>query len=316
MSRTARRALYAQIRAEETRATERYVDLRADYIAHDRSEHFMALGGRYDRKAKRFDDSPAASCKLFKLHPGQYEAGRWFAAWMRGYLEKRPIQENGRVIRSMLLAGGRRGGKSDLGVKVGVGFALAVPKSRVWLVSPSIPETEELELALLDWLPRRWYNRLGAPWYRFLLPNWSTITLRSGHDPEALKRGRADFVVLNEAQRMHERVFAIVRPQTADQGGLVVLCANPPEDPVGQWIADMVEETQAGRRPTKYIHLDASKNPYVDQRSLDDLALEVDERTYRVERHGEFLPRLDIVFHSWSPTLNIQPRPDVGNVTR
>jgi hypothetical protein len=315
MSQTARRALYAQIRAEGTDGGQRFVDLRADFVAHDGDEHFLAVGGRWDRKLKEYV-APGTTGKLFQLHPGQHEAGRWFANWMRAFNARQPLIEGGHAMRSLLLAGGRRGGKSDFAIKAAVAFALAEPKSRVWIVSPSIPETEEVELAIVDWLPRNWYGRLGAPWFRFLFPNWSTVTLRSAHDPEALKRGRADFVVMNEAQKMDQRAFAVVRPQTADKGGLVILAANPPENPIGQWIADFVEECRAGRRPAKYIHLNARLNPYVNQEALNDLALEVDARTYAIERDGEFLARLDVVFHAWSSTLNIQPMPDVGDVTR
>jgi len=315
VSQTARRALYAQIRAEQTDDSARYVDLRADFVAHDGSEHFLAVGGKWDRKYKRYVEN-GETAKLLKLHPGQYDAARWFALWLKAHLAGRHLDERGQVIRSLLLAGGRRGGKSDLSTKCGVAYAIATPRSRVWLVSPSIAETEELELALLDWLPHRWYTKLGAPWYRFLLANWSTITLRSAHDPESLKRGRADFVVMNEAQKMDERAFAVLRPQTADKGGLVILAANPPTTASGQWIADYADETQSGRRPAKYIHIDATRNPFVDQQALDDLRLEVDERTYRIERHGEFLPRVAVCFYSWNANVNVRRTPDVGDVTR
>jgi hypothetical protein len=317
MSRLARRALYAQVRAEHSAQSARFVDLRADFRSYDGERHFLAVGGKWDRLMKDFSpDGDAATGKLFQLHPGQYEVGEWFARWLDGHIRKKPLKEHGKVMRSLLLAGGRRAGKSDYAIKAAVAYAVAIPKSRVWIVAPSIPETEEIELALLDWLPRAWYKRLGAPWYRFLFPNWSTVTLRSAHDPEVLKRGRADFVVMNEAQKMHERAFAILRPSTADKGGLIILTANPPEEPIGQWVADFVEECRAERRPAKYIHVDARKNPFVDQGALDDLALEVDERTYRMERDGEFLARLDIAFYAWSPTLNVVPTPDVGDMTR
>lgn len=310
----ARRALYAQVRAEQTESSARFVDLRIDFVALTTKETLLSVGGRWDRKTRAFAGS-ARKRRALAFHDGQLEAVRWFERWLRGFVARRLPEERGRKMRSLLCAGGRRAGKSDFAIKAALAFAILVPASRVWIVSPTLPETEEVDLALVDIMPRAWYWRLGKPWFRFTLPNGSTITLRSASDPEALKRGRADFAVMNEAQRMKERAFAILRPALADKGGLLILTANPPEEAVGQWIAEFVEETQAGRRPAKYIHFDATKNPFADQGSLDDLALEVDERTYRVERLGEFLPRLDVVFHAWSPTLNVQPRPDVGEMT-
>jgi len=311
--RAARRALYAQIRAEHERARARFIELRV-IIRSLAGERLLSVGGRWDRKRRTYAGQ-AKSARFLALHDGQLEAAHWIRRWFEAYVQGRTLEEHGKHMRSLLIAGGRRGGKSDFAIKVAIAFAIMRPRSRVWIVAPSMPASEEIELALFDLLPRTWYWHLGAPWFRFALVNGSTITLRSAIDPEKLKRGRADFVVMNEAQRMRERCFAILRPALADKGGLLLIAANPPEDAIGQWVADFVEETQAGRRPAKYIHLDARKNPYADQGSLDDLALEVDERTYRIERHGEFLPRLDICFHAWSPTLNVQPRPDVGLMT-
>jgi hypothetical protein len=315
MSATARRVLCAQKRREQTNESDRYIDLRLDVGSIDGTESILSVGGKWDRKVKRYVEN-GTTAKVVKLHPGQLEAGRWFVAWLKAHLAKAVITEHGHVMRSLLLAGGRRGGKSDLAIKLAIAYAICVPRSRVWIVSPNFPKTEEVELSLLEFLPRKWYRHLGSPWYRFALANGSTITLRSAHNPEDLRRGRADFVVMNEAQDMAERCYAIVRPQTADKGGLVVLCANPPEFPIGQWVADFAEETQARQRPAKYIHIDARLNPFVDQASLDDMAKEVDERTYRKERLGEFLARLDIAFHAWSP-LNSRPVPELArDVTR
>lgn len=250
-----------------------------------------------------------------RIHPGQVEAARWFADWAEAYVGgARPANEP-EPIWSILFSGGRRGGKTDLAVKIGCIFAVMVPRSRVWMVSPSIPESEELELTLRDILPREWFSYLGAPWMKFTLRNGSTIHLRSAHAPENLKRGRCDLAILNEGQKMAQRAYTNVRGATADTGGLTIVAANPPEDPIGQWVADFAEEVEAKRRAGRLFLFDPRQNPHIEISSLEALKHEVDERTYRQEVLGEFLVRTDVVFHSWSPRFNVLPTPELGDVT-
>lgn len=265
---------------------------------------------------------------MLTVHRGQEEAARWWATWAEAYAvgaRARTIvlRDDGRgqwapdeaVVRSMAMCGGRRSGKTDWAAKSGFMFSVLRPRSRVWMVSESLPKTEELELELLDLMPRDWYRHLGAPWFQFRLLNGSIITLRSAHDPEKLKRGRTDYAVLNEAQNMPKRAYVHVRAALADNAGLCVIAANPPDDAEGQWVADHVEETIAQRRSCKYFALDPRKNPYIDHSALEDMRGELDERTYAIEILGEFRPRTDVVMHAWSAARNVLPVPELGCIT-
>lgn len=222
--------------------------------------------------------------------------------------------ESGRRVWSALFGGGRRGGKTDLAVKVAIAFAVMVPFSRVWLVSPAQPETEELELVLESLLPTGWFKKLGAPWYTYTLPNGSKIWLRSAHDPKKLKRGRCDFAILNEAQNMARQAYTNVRGALADNAGFCILAANPPDHELGQWVYEYHEEAEAGRRPSMVFHFDPRENPHVEIEALEALEGEVDDRTYAIEILGQFLPPKDVVFYSLSQD-NIRERPDFGSVT-
>src|SRR5262252_3513790 len=137
------RSLFAQIRIDDTRRATRYCDLRVDVASLDKKDVLFSVGGRWDRKRKRYvGESPAA--KVFTLHPGQLAAARWFADWLRLYLVGKVPEEHGRKMRSLLCAGGRRAGKTDFAVKAAIAFAIMQPKARVWIVSPTQVETEEI----------------------------------------------------------------------------------------------------------------------------------------------------------------------------
>lgn len=322
MSRPSLRTLSEQIRTEK----QRFIDLRVELAAqdaegklHDDAERLLIVGGRWDSAIKRYAGE-AARAKVLGLHGGQLEAAHFIARWFEAKAAGEVLRERGKPIYSLLLHGGRRAGKTDLGAKSAVAYAVFRPRSYVWLVSENIPKTEELEADVRKWLPIDWYQHRGAPWFQFVLRNGSIIWLRSAHDPEKLKRGRCDYGVLNEAQNMAEDAFAIVRAATADNGGLTVLAANPWSNPIGAWVERFMEEARAGKRQAREFQLDASRNPHIDHESLAAMKDELDDRTYRREILGEFLPREDVVFHAWSNANNgnVRPVPELesADVTR
>ena len=302
----------------------RYHDLRIRWLrqrldgSHDpEGARLLSVGGRWDRLEKRWA-GPGETARDLGLHTGQLEAATWLADWFRAKASGQPLLERGAPVYSLLLDGGRRGGKTDLGAKAGITYPLLRPGVWSWLISETEKKTNEFAEVIRGILPSSWYDWLGPPHCTFTLRNGSVIWLRSAHDPDGLKAGRCDFAVINEAQLISERAFAIVRAATADTGGLTVLCANPPEDPIGFWIERFREEVIAGRRPAKEFFLDARLNPHIDHASLLAMKSEVDDRTFRREICGEFLPRADVVFHGWSDGKdgNVAPLPNIGEVTQ
>lgn len=317
------RDLCASKRLEDGEGDERFSSLCAEMVAEEDGEVILSVGGRWDKRDKRYDGD-ADQAVVLGLHPGQIEPARWFARWCEARLRGETLSvsvvdadgrgQSKRPVYSCLCAGGRRGGKTDFCVKCALCFCVLIPGSRVWLVSENIPKTEELDEVLLDLLPSGWYARLGAPWYRYTFLNGSSLHLRSAHDAESLKRGRCDFAVLNEAQNIPERAYAIVRAAIADTGGLVLLAANPPDNtPLGQWVGDFYERTKARRRASKLFEFDPRLNPHVRVEALESMADEIDERSFRIEILGEFLPRTDVVFYSWSQD-NVVPLPEMGRI--
>ncbi len=314
-----------QLTAAATSGAGRYVDLQVRWLAQDATgavlpgaEVLLDAGGRWDRQAKTWA-GPAATVKTLDFHLGQLPSARWFAQWLTAKAHGQTLLERGRPVYSVALHGGRRGGKTDEACKLAVTFAVMRPDSRVWLVSESIPKTQELLDAVREWLPIDWYEYLGAPRYELRLANGSRLWFRSAHDPEDLKRGRVDLAVLNEAQQMAETAFAITRAATADKAGLTVLAMNPWSNPIGAWSEAFFEEARAGQRQALEFHIDGALNPHVDRASLEAMKSEVDDRTYQREIGGIFLQREDICFYAWKGNGvdgNVRPMPTTGDITR
>lgn len=285
-------------------------------------EHLLEVGGRWDRVAKEYR-GPAEQSRRFLLQDAQIPAARLFAAWLRERKERRHLLgPDGKPCFTLGLVGGRRGGKSDLVPKLALLYLLAFPKSIAWLVVPKFPDMPELEAALDGLLPRAWYTALGDPWYEWTLVNGSRLEIRSSYDPEDLKRGRCDIAVIHEAQKHDAAAYAMLRPAIADKGGLVLLAGNPPKTAKGEWLAELVERSRAGKTDEIVFNVDPRLNPHVDHAALESLKKIMDERTYAMEIRGDFLSRTDVVMFAFSPMSNVRPegtdeqgRP-LENVTR
>lgn len=207
-----------------------------------------------------------------------------------------------------LFAGGRRGGKSWIAVALSVAYAVAFPRAIVWLVSATNTTDDELQRYVLEMVPREWIDReTGEGWE---LVNGSRLLLLSAYNPESLKQGEANLVVLNEGQRMAPRAYTLARGAIIDHAGLVIVCANPPvEAGDHQWVVDLAAEAQDQRRQAIYLHFDSRLNPHIDRAALYALAAELDERTAAIEVWGEFRAAADAVAYNWLRLENEKPPP-------
>ncbi len=309
MPRTSIDNLIERRRREADRDGERFVDLEVTLVDDKTSAVLVAAGGVWDRRAREYTDALPARSRVLGVHEGQLEPARWFASWFKDHVAGRAVPPSERVY-SCMFGGGQRSGKTWFGVATAVVYAVGIPGSIVWIVSPAERDHEEVQDYLSSFLHRDWYTELGAPWYRYKLANGSKIVLRTAHNPDKLKKGDADYVVQNEAQQQKERAFAILRGRIAHAGGLVTVCANPPEDAMGQWVGDFAIEAQEGLRQAKFFQFDPMDNPYIDHGPLLAMAKEFDQRTFDTEVRGLFLGERNAALYNWTRQFNERVPPD------
>ena len=303
---------------EHQAGSERYVDVCISLRVHETDEELIRVGGRWDRKAKRYVGD-AGQVRVLHVHKGQLRAARWFAEWLR----RRATGDwkGFRRVWSALFVGGRRGGKSRLAVWAVCLFAVMKSGSESWCISPTQEETEELEKAIRETLPGPWFRYRGDPKWEYRIANGSVIRMLSGHKPSTLKRGRVDFALYNEGQLMSQKGYVQLRGATADSGGLTIIAANPPDTPIGRWIEDLYEKARAANDnlatapandnlvKVAAFEFDPADNPFIEYQSLLDLAAEVDEHTFLREVRGVFVPIGDVVLYAWSDSETIRDVP-------
>jgi hypothetical protein len=310
---------------------ERYVDMAMAFVhvsepANENEQPvetpMLTRGGRWDRLLVDYDGE-AETGVVVRLHNGQRDAVDWFKAWLAEHdtrrlappkftakdLENFELDVHPSHAYSALFAGGRRAGKTWIAVACAVVYAMMYPKAIVWIVSPSDQKHDEVRRYLQGTIADEWLERQTAFEYDFC--NGSTIQLKSGHDPELLKEGKANLVVMNEGQMMKKRAFVLCRGAIVDQSGLVIVCANPPvEAGDQQWVTDFAAEAAAGRRAAVYIEFNPLLNPYIDRAALLAMRGELDERSFEIEVLGLFRGPKDAVAYNWIRLKNEIPVPD------
>lgn len=284
-------------------------------------EELITIGGCWDRKLKRWS-SEAESVRVERVHRGQEPSARWLAEWFRrraigprGPHWDAPMPDGSAFKRAytLMLFGGRRAGKTHLACLALVMFAIMMSKARVFAVSPTQEETDELEQALRGIMPRRWYEFRGGgagKSVQFKLVNGSRILCLSGHRPSALKRGRVDLALYNEGQLMSEQGWIHLRGAVADCGGIVMIAANPPDTEIGEWVEELHKGAREDTNGVGLFELSADNNPFVDLASLKAMSAEInDENTYDREVGGKIVPIGDVVHHAWSDSDSIRAVP-------
>lgn len=297
-------------------------------------EELCEVGGRWDRRLKRWAGL-AQSVQIVRVPRGsdQEQPARWLAEWFRrrarGIVGDHwdepsmipgPTPVEFRRVWTLMLVGGRRGGKSHLAVVSLVMFAVLSPRAQIWAISPTQEETDELEQAARSLMPLRWFVETTgrtAKVLTFRFYNGTRIRFLSGHKPRNLKRGRCDLALYNEGQNMSKAGWEKLHGAIADRAGMIVIACNPPDEPIGRWIEELYELARARKLEAEAFHLRGSNNPFVTAKVLEAMRAGVDDVTARKDIDGEMgVPIGDTVFHAWSDAQTIRPVPaDFVDVT-
>lgn len=257
---------------------------------------------------------------VFDLRESQVPAFRTFAAWLAKWRRKEPT-----AIDGLIAFGGRRSGKTVMGL-LGCLFA-AVDVGRVdgtpliaWLVSCNHPAREELDRELRALLQPGWavYREMAgvsSPAHTYTLLNGAQITHRTAEDPEALRVGRCDIALQNEAGKQTQLAFANIVNAMADKSGFWIGASNRPRRSKANWIALLAKESKklGPEASFPFFELDPKLNDAIDQgkrqRVLDTLRRldpdDADEGALLEAGNYVYAPPFDEMEH-------VKPLPQVG----
>ena len=317
MSADARRKRLRALLAEEAEHEyERYIDVCLIWELPDGSTLYVG-GGRFDREEKRYTDEEPETGRIVRLEPGQVEAARWLTWWLQERKEGRA-----RDFVTLQVMGERGAGKTFVAVNGMLLLSVEAPRLDIsnsigWMVSKSFEERDELDRELVAVAPPQWYRYVEER-RRYTLVTGGTITNVSADDPENLKRGRVDWLLLNEIQKLGKRPYLNGLARLRDKAGCALLTGNWPQDKRGEWIYELDEKRTAalkasGSYPVRLVTMASKGNRTLDQATgdqVDRIIRDLDPRLAATDLDGLQMPVTDKAYWEWDKERNLRPRPD------
>lgn len=191
--------------------------------------------------------------------------------------------------RFKVVCAGRRWGKTRYGVREALRVGLE--GGRAWWVAPTY------KTAMEGWVPlRQLAGRIPGAKVReadkeVTFPSNGRVAIRSADAPDSLRGAGLDFLVLDEAAFMSERVWhEILRPALADRKGSALFISTP----IGfNWFYDlyMQGDVPSGKRLPEWasFHAPTSDNPFIDDAELESALAEVGSHVFSQEFMAEFV---------------------------
>lgn len=298
---------------EQTEDQNRYVDTCLVLRRKKNQETILWAGGEWDRFDRQLTDRDPSSAVIVDINESQVAFTRWFAKWLRDFREGFP-----RDVSLALAGGNRRGGKTFNLIMCATAVVVDVPGSIGWTVINTYRERDEVERTLTDWFPSEWYHHRKAPDYVFEWINGSDTFIKSADDEEALKAGRADVVLLNEAQKLKVKTLANSLGGTIDKGGIGLLAANPPQTHRGEWVLELKEAIEEERIVgAKFFGFSAKDNTEIDQgarKRFSGILEVIDPSTHEGDAEGEWRAVGNIAYR-FERAQVVKAAPTLGAIT-
>ena len=194
--------------------------------------------------------------------------------------------------RFRVLAGGRRWGKTRLGVMEA--FETAIKGGRAWWVAPSY------KMGAVGWRP---ISRLGgdmpAVQVKYgerlvTMPSGGTVQVRSADDPDSLRGEGLDYCVMDECAFMNQRTWTeAIRPALSDRKGKALFISTPKGR---NWFYRLHQRGLENQRDWQAFNYPTSANPYIAKDEIELAKQDLPERIFAQEYEAAFLDDAGGVF--------------------
>lgn len=279
----------------------------------------LSAGGRWDFLTRDWSSDSPTDIMIFDVTEAQVDHVRWIAGWMRRY-KARQLDPRLRLgtpdpeydFSVLMSLSGRRAGKTTISTILTWAFAIDMPKfgnsnTIAWMVSCAFSERDELDRETKEWIPERWYSYREWPMHSYSLRHGSVVFNVSADNADTLKRGRCDWILINELAKMDRLVLSNAVGAVSDRGGLVWGTTNPPRRQKGAFVKtihDRFEEARALHQayPIKVMKMDHKQNTAIDQRARTSVGLaiaELDPKLAAADDEGLVLSIDDLIFYEY-----------------
>lgn len=208
------------------------------------------------------------------------------------------------------LIAGRRGGKTIAGTIEALWQADQLPKEKGrpthgWIISPTYQMLKDVNIpVLMEWCPPDAIKDWNKSDNRLELTNGSTITLRSGENPDRLRGVGLDWVWLDEACFMSKQVWEVLYPTLTDKNGIAWVTTTPQGY---DWVYNTFYlpaiDGENGFEAWKYTTLD---NPYIDKGLIEQARKDLSDMMFKQEYLASFEKFEGLIYPEFNQLVHVK----------
>lgn len=207
--------------------------------------------------------------------------------------------------RFKVVVAGRRWGKSWLSMHEMAKYA-RFPNSKIFYVAPTYRMCRQIlwDEIKEKFIRCRWAKKINESDLTITLVNGSQIYLRSGDNPDNLRGVSMDYLVMDEAAMIDQKMWTeVCRPALSDRQGGGMFITTPQGK--GSWIYDLWQgaHSQENWSAFQYSTIAGGNVP---QEEIDAARSELGEREFKQEYEASFETFAGSIYYNWDSSLHIK----------
>ncbi len=205
--------------------------------------------------------------------------------------------------RMRVCVAGRRFGKTFLSMWEIAKFA-RFPNRKIYYCAPTYRQAKQIIWDDLkqQLTSKRWAKKINESDLSITLVNNTKIFLRSADNPDSLRGVSMDFLIMDEAAMIDQRMWTeVCRPALSDKMGHALFITTPRGM---NWIYDLFNSAAHldDYESFQYTTLDGGNVPSVE---VEAAKRELDEKSFRQEYLATFETYAGLIYYKWDAKSNV-----------
>ena len=205
--------------------------------------------------------------------------------------------------RFRVVVAGRRFGKTFLSMWEIAKFARH-PNKKIFYIAPTYRQAKQIiwEDLKHQLTSKRWAKKINESDLSITLVNNSRIFLRSADNPDSLRGVSMDFLIMDEAAMIDQRMWTeVCRPALSDKEGHGLFITTPRGM---NWIHTLYTDAKHldNYESFQYTTLEGGNVP---PEEVEAAKRELDEKSFRQEYEATFETYAGLIYYNWNPETNI-----------
>ena len=222
---------------------------------------------------------------VYKLHASQHQA----------------FSDDARFI---VIAAGRRFGKTVLAIYKAIKVALDTPKANIWFVCPTYRQAEMIAWKMLfELIPSQLIRSKNEVKLLVELVNGSEICLKGADNEDSLRGVSLDYCIMDEVSDMKRNVWQeIIRPMLTDRIGKALFIGTPKGKNHFWELFIKGQKQEDGFSSYKFTTAD---NPYIPRSEIKEAQSQLSERVFNQEYLASFEDYTGLIYPEFNQKTHL-----------